>query len=102
MKENNIDFVDILHSDIQGDELFMLKGAYELLANKKVGYIFISTHSDELHADCMKFMDELNYIRVCSANIQETYSYDGLLVYKNPMYKGVEKIEISLRGNKDN
>jgi hypothetical protein len=99
VKENNIDFVDILHSDIQGYELLMLNGANNLLAKRKVGYVFISTHSDELHADCEALMDDLGYIRLCSANLEETYSQDGLLVYKNPEYKGIEKIEISLRKN---
>jgi hypothetical protein len=97
IKDNNIDFVDILHSDIQGYELLMLKGAYNLLTKRKVGYVFISTHSDELHADCKELMDEMGFTRLCSANLQETYSQDGLLVYKNPEYKGIEKIEISLR-----
>lgn len=97
MKENRIGFVDILHSDIQGYELLMLKGAKELLTSRKVGYVFISTHSDELHTACADLMDESGFIQLCSANLQETFSQDGLLVYKNPAYKGIEKIEISLR-----
>jgi hypothetical protein len=97
--DNNIDFVDILHSDIQGYELLMLNGAHNLLTRRKVGYVFISTHSDELHADCERVMDEMGFIQLCSANLGETYSQDGLLVYKNPEYKGIEKIEISLRKN---
>jgi Methyltransferase FkbM domain len=97
IKDNNIDFVDILHSDIQGYELLMLKGAHNLLTKRKVGYVFISTHSDDLHADCQGLMNDMGFIRLCSANLQETFSQDGLLVYKNPEYKGIEKIEISLR-----
>jgi hypothetical protein len=97
--DNNIDFVDILHSDIQGYELLMLNGAHNLLTKRKVGYVFISTHSDELHADCERLMDDMGFIQLCSANLEDTYSQDGLLVYKNPEYKGIEKIEISLRKN---
>jgi len=97
MRDNQIDFVDILHSDIQGYELLMLKGAQQLLTKRKVGYVFISTHSDDLHADCKQLMDAMGFIQLCAANLEETYSQDGLLVYKNPEYKGVEKIEISLR-----
>jgi hypothetical protein len=97
--DNHIDFVDILHSDIQGYELLMLKGALNLLTKRKVGYVFISTHSDELHADCAGLMDGLGFIRLCAADLQETYSQDGLLVYKNPEYKGIDRIEISLRKN---
>ena len=99
IRENGIGFVDILHSDIQGYELLMLHGAQELLAKRKVGYVFISTHSDDLHADCARIMDRMGFIRLCAADLQQTFSQDGLLVYKNPEYKGIEKIEISLREN---
>lgn len=95
--ENNISFVDILHSDIQGYELLMLKGAKRLISKGNVGYIFISTHSEELHLDCTAFLEDYNYRQVCSANLQESFSWDGLIVYKNPEYKGVEKLQISLR-----
>jgi hypothetical protein len=75
----------------------MLKGAHSVLTQRKVGYVFISTHSDDLHVDCERLLDDFGFIRLCSADMQETYSQDGLLVYKNPEYKGIEKIEISLR-----
>jgi hypothetical protein len=96
-RDNKIEFVEILHSDIQGFELLMLKGAINLLSEKRVGYIFISTHSNELHTDCMKFLESLDYLLICSANLQQSYSWDGLLVYKNPEFKGVQKLDISLR-----
>jgi Methyltransferase FkbM domain len=97
VKDESIDFVDVLHSDIQGSELDMLNGASYLLDAKKVGYIFVSTHSNELHDNCANFLKDKGYIQVCSANMDETYSYDGLLVFKNPEYEGPESIEISLR-----
>ena len=97
IKEKRIDFVDILHSDIQGNELKMLKGASNLIDAYKVGYIFISTHSDDLHENCAKFLIEKGYQLVCSAVMKQTCSYDGLLVFKNPHYNGVEKIQISHR-----
>lgn len=99
VEKKQIGFIDILHSDIQGYEYLMLQGATRLLSEKKIGYVFISTHSNELHQQCKEFMDALNFIMVCSANIDESYSHDGLLVYKNPAYKGIEKVEISLRDN---
>src|SRR5579863_1096500 len=76
MRDNQIDFVDILHSDIQGYELLMLKGAQQLLTKRKVGYVFISTHSDDLHADCKQLMDAMGFIQLCAANLEETYSQD--------------------------
>lgn len=97
VKDKNIEFIDILHSDIQGFELLMLKGAKNSITQKNVGYIFISTHSQELHYDCMDFLKSQKYQLLCSADLNESYSWDGLLVFKNPNYKGLNKIDISLR-----
>ena len=99
IEQKSIDFLDILHSDIQGQELEMLHGAKKLLNDKKVGYIFVSTHSNELHKDCSDFLKDLGYTLVCSADKDQTFSYDGLLVFKNPEYEGPDKLEISLKGN---
>jgi hypothetical protein len=95
---NKIKFVDILHSDIQGAELDMLKGAEKLINEKKVGYIFISTHSNELHYECERFLKNYNFITVASANLDETYSYDGILVMKAPYYEGLESVSITKAG----
>jgi FkbM family methyltransferase len=97
IKEKNIEFVDILHSDIQGYEFLMLKGAEETLDKKNVGYIFVSTHSQDLHFKCMDYLKLKGYILVCSSDLDESYSWDGLLVFKNPDYNGLETINISKR-----
>lgn len=97
VEEKKIEFVDILHSDIQGYEFLMLKGAKKILDKKNVGYIFISTHSQDLHYDCMDYVKSKGYRLVCSADINESYSWDGLLVFKNPDYHGLENITISKR-----
>ena len=99
IQEKNIDFVDILHSDIQGYEFLMLQGAKDLIANFKVGYIFISIHSNELHNQCSSFLEHYGYTLVCSSDLDESYSWDGLIVYKNPHYVGVEKVEIAKRNS---
>lgn len=97
IKEKNIEFVDILHSDIQGYEFLMLKGAEEILDKKNIGYIFISTHSQDLHFKCMDYLKLKGYILVCSSDLDESYSWDGLLVFKNPDYNGLDTINISKR-----
>ena len=97
VKDNKIEFIDILHSDIQGSEFDMLQGAISTLKNNKVGYIFVSTHSNEIHDNCSKFLDDLGFIKLCSANMDETFSTDGLLVYKHPDYEGINEIQISIR-----
>jgi len=94
-KEHNIRFLDILHSDIQGYELEMLHTMPELVARRGIGYIFISTHSEELHRDCIKWLGDNGYIVLCNANLKETFSEDGLIVARDPSYPGLDKIIIS-------
>ncbi|MEI9920259.1 MAG: FkbM family methyltransferase [Bacteroidota bacterium] len=95
MKEFEIDFLDILHSDIQGYELKMLKGAADALANQKVGYAFISTHSNELHQQCIDELKKYGYVIVADANLDESYATDGVIVARGKGVKGPEVIEIS-------
>lgn len=95
VKEKNIDFIHILHADIQGKELEMLYGAKKLITDKKIGYIFISTHSNVLHELCIHFLTDYNFILICSVNLDETYSYDGLIVMRAPYFPGIEPFEIS-------
>ena len=97
-KAQQIDFVDILHSDIQGFELEMLEGSHQLFSEGKVGYVFISTHSNELHEDCYQLLkNKYHFSLVASANLDESYSWDGILVMKAPDYPGVEQVDISKR-----
>jgi hypothetical protein len=95
MKEFNVDFLDLLHSDIQGYELNMLKGANTALTNKKIGYAFISTHSNELHQNCIDELKKHGYIIVCDANLDESYATDGVIVAKLPGTAGPDSITIS-------
>ncbi len=96
--KHNIEFLDILHSDIQGFELEMLHGSKKMFSENKIGYVFISTHSNELHKDCKKLLeDEYNFTLVASANLDESYSWDGILVMKAPFYPGVEQVNIAKR-----
>ncbi len=76
-----IEYIDILHSDIQGHEFEMLQGAAHLIKNKKIKYIFISTHSNQIHSDCISFLTENGYRIICSADYEnETFSYDGFIL----------------------
>lgn len=97
VKTQNIKFVDMLHCDIQGAELDMLRGADSLIENKKVGYIFISTHSNELHKSCLELLIKKGFLIVANANLDETYSFDGLIVARAPYYPGLDKVAIALK-----
>jgi hypothetical protein len=81
VKERKIDFIDLLHSDIQGFELEMLQDIVPLLLEKKVGYLFISTHSDSLHVNCIQLLESCKYKIIASADFEtETFCYDGIIV----------------------
>ena len=95
--DQDIKHLDILHADIQGFELDMLMGAKEMLSQKKIDYIFISTHSNELHEQCLEILGHNQYAILASANLDETYSYDGLIVAKKESLQVPSQIVISKR-----
>ena len=97
LKKFNLNKVDLLHSDIQGAEVEMLNGAKESIRSGKIDYIFISTHSQKLHLECLKFLKLWGFDLIFSADFdKETYSYDGIIVAKfNPNFVFKEnKLEI--------
>lgn len=84
MKQFNLEKLSVLHSDIQGYEVKMLEGSAETLAHKKVDFLFISTHSNELHESCKSLLTAKDYRILCDANMDESYSVDGLVVAVSP------------------
>lgn len=93
---NNIGFVDILHVDIQGWEYHLLEQIENIF--EKIGYIFISTHTDKnnsgkdwgspkefLHESCLQFLKDKKLVILCEHDMNESYSHDGLIVAKNPL-----------------
>jgi len=93
--DRGIDHLDILHADIQGYELLMLEGAYKMLSSGKVDFVFISTHSNSLHADCIKTLVSTGYVVLAEADLNETFSHDGLIVAKHKGIDQPERIKIS-------
>lgn len=86
VKSNNLDKIDLLHSDIQGAEFFMLKSITRLLQTKKVNYIFLSTHGsrrqdNSLHNECKAFLTRHEYRVVAEADFEnDTFCFDGIIV----------------------
>jgi len=98
---NKIKFLDILHADIQGFELEMLHGSDRMLSEKRIGYVFISTHSNNLHVDCQKLLEEkYDFSLVASADLDESFSWDGILVMKARDYNGIDRVSIAKRVKK--
>lgn len=76
---HGITHLDILHADIQGFEVHMLDGARKTLERRMIDYVFISTHSQQLHADCIRILKEHGFEIIADADLEHTYSYDGLI-----------------------
>ncbi len=84
LMEKGLTDVNILHADVQGFELEMLQGAKSLLDAGRIDYLFISTHSTELHTQCVELLRLHKYRVLVSVNLEETYSVDGVLVACGP------------------
>ena len=96
-EQNFINHVHILHSDIQGYELPMLKGAKTMLSTHRIDYVFISTHSNDLHTACTTELINNQYIILASANMDQTYSVDGLIVARRSSLAEPHTLEISVK-----
>lgn len=85
MAETGLQRLDILHSDIQGHEVEMLDGARRTLAEKRVGYCFVSTHSQPLHQAVHAALHAAGYRIEVSADFDhQTTSFDGFLLAVHP------------------
>ena len=96
LNNNDSMFVDILHSDIQGAELDMLRGSVNVLDN--IGIYVISTHGDK-HLKCIDFFNNHNFEVLIQHSIEESVSADGLIIAVNKKYinKYEKNIDISLQ-----
>lgn len=95
MIENNIKHIHLLHSDIQGAEYVMLLSSAQALRNKKIDYLFISTHTPEIHEACKNFLVKMNYLILCDHSMEESCSHDGLVVARRKDIIGPSYIEIN-------
>jgi hypothetical protein len=95
VEEFGIEHISILHSDIQGFEVEMLHGAKRTLDAGKVDYAVISTHSNKLHEECLKMLRARQFEILASADLNATYSVDGLIVGRAPSIRIPGPIPIS-------
>ncbi len=85
LADSGIEHVDLLHSDIQGAELEMLDGANRTLGCNVVDYVFISTHSDQLHFAVIERLRSRGYrVEVDSNFGRHTTSFDGFVLAASP------------------
>jgi hypothetical protein len=76
--------LDILHSDIQGHEVDMLKNASRSLKHRLIDYVFISSHGDNLHEDCLSILRSHDYKIMAEANAEKSFCFDGVIVASSP------------------
>jgi hypothetical protein len=85
MTKRSLSKLDILHSDIQGFELEMLADASRTFENFGIDYVFLSTHSQDLHQGCKGILKNAEYrIEVSSDFDNETTSFDGFIFASSP------------------
>jgi hypothetical protein len=89
-QEKNIDRLDILHADIQSFELQMLYGAPKMIGEHRIDNIFVSTHTQELHYECLRILQNYDYKIATSVDLNESFCCDGIIVAqsKNVPYMG--------------
>lgn len=82
--KEDIHKLEILHSDIQGHEVEMLKHTSKSLNKKIINYLFISTHSEAIHSEVAEIIESHNYrIEVSSSFETHTTSFDGFILATN-------------------
>lgn len=85
-REREIDFLDLLHMDVQGVELSALKGTERLISEGKLRFVFVSTHHHLISGDPLTHQKCLHWLRdhgahvLCEHSVNESYSGDGLIV----------------------
>lgn len=95
MAQFKLDHLDLLHADIQGSELRMLDGARRTIERGLVDYVFISTHSAELHAGCRERLIAQGFEIIAEADMQNTYSLDGLIAARHGRLREPRAMEIA-------
>jgi hypothetical protein len=85
MKTEPVVHLDVLHADIQGYEVEMLEGCSNAIQEKIIDYIFVSTHSQEIHHNVIDKLSLFGYRIEVSADVDyETTSFDGFVFASNP------------------
>ncbi|MEM9062957.1 MAG: FkbM family methyltransferase [Pseudomonadota bacterium] len=94
METKGLDRIGLLHSDIQGHEEEMLDGARDLLDERRIDWLFVSTHGRR-HPACSEILTAAGYRLLAEHGVGGSASADGLLVAQNPELPEIPPVEIS-------
>lgn len=86
VKEYQINYIDILHMDIQGTEMSVLEDIMNNKLYNNINYVFISTHGQDnkfpaSHSICKKILEQCN-VEYFYDDEFNGGAGDGLLVFK--------------------
>ncbi|HEX4608926.1 MAG TPA: hypothetical protein VH092_12035, partial [Urbifossiella sp.] len=76
-------------------ELDLLRGAARTIAQSRVGYFFLATHGDGLHAGCREYLTGRGFVVVAEHTRAESFTTDGLIVARAAGFPGPDRVPIS-------
>jgi FkbM family methyltransferase len=85
-ESHNVQFLDLLHMDIQGAEVAALTGMETLVAQNRIRFAVVSTHHHRIsgdpltHQKCLRWLTDRNAHIICEHSVNESMSGDGLIV----------------------
>lgn len=86
MEKSGIDHLTLLHCDVQGAEVDVLDSCRTLFRNRKIDWVFVSTHAHQISGDPLTHQRAVTILQECGARIEiehdvhESFSGDGLIV----------------------
>ena len=86
MENRGIDELNILHCDIQGAEFEVLQGCQQLFLDRRIEFLFVSTHyfgpefDPLIHQRCLALILNCGGKIIAEHDIHESFSCDGLIV----------------------
>ncbi|MGO4526256.1 FkbM family methyltransferase [Microvirga sp. 2MCAF35] len=95
LADRGIEHLDILHCDTQGAETAVIRSCETLLREKKIRFVFISTHAHQISGDplthqrCLAMLQDFGGRILAEHDVHESFSGDGLIA----AYFGTEPID---------
>jgi len=99
-RRQGLEHLTVLHCDIQGAEVQMLTGARRMLGERRADYVFLSTHSHELHEECVRRLLDFGYLVPVSVDLDASFSFDGLIVAYRPEAHFPANLQVSLKSRR--